>query len=264
MTAPKVWPVFVVYVLAFVAIVAFTIVAAVALHVLYPDIAEAELFNGLPGLLAGGIASSFALGITVLTVSRPLDLGRLRLRPGRETGRDLVAIVLGTLALGQVLDSLTMLAGLGQRGSMAVIRRALEGAGGPDLFAAVLVIGIMAGAAEEIFFRGYMQTRFREAWPAGAAIVTAAAAFGLLHLEWLHALLALMLGLWFGYVTERMGSALPSLAAHVINNSMFTLLTATVGTVTAFAPNVGLAVGSAVIFALCVAFVTRRRAPVAS
>jgi len=73
-----------------------------------------------------------------------------------------------------------------------------------------------------------------------------------------------MLGLWFGYVTERMGSALPSLAAHVINNSMFTLLTATVGTVTAFAPNVGLAVGSGVIFALCVAFVTRRRAPVAS
>jgi len=47
MTAPKVWPVFVVYVLAFVAIVAFTIVAAVALHVLYPDIAEAELFAQL-------------------------------------------------------------------------------------------------------------------------------------------------------------------------------------------------------------------------
>src|SRR2546430_13408692 len=96
------------------------------------------------------------------------------------------------------------------------------------------------------------------------ALPISAAAFGLLHLEWVHALLALMLGLWFGYVTERMGSALPSLAAHVINNSMFTLLTATVGTVTAFAPNVGLAVGSAVIFALCVAFVTRRRAPVAS
>src|SRR5438128_655453 len=128
--APRVWPVFFVYVLAFVAIVAFTIVAAVGLRVLYPDLAESELFNGLPGLLAGGVASSLALSVTVLSVSRPLDLGRLRLRPGRETGRDLVAIVLGTLALGQALDSLTLLAGLGQRGSMAVIRRALEGAAG--------------------------------------------------------------------------------------------------------------------------------------
>jgi len=262
--APRVWPVFFVYVLAFVAIVAFTIVAAVGLRVLYPDLAESELFNGLPGLLAGGVASSLALSVTVLSVSRPLDLGRLRLRPGRETGRDLVAIVLGTLALGQALDSLTLLAGLGQRGSMAVIRRALEGAGGPDLFAAVLVIGIMAGAAEEIFFRGYMQTRLREAWPPGPAIVTAALAFGLLHLEWLHALLALMLGLWFGFVTERMGSALPSLAAHVINNSMFAVLTATLGTITAFGPNLGLAVGSAAVFAVCVAFLGRRRVPIAS
>jgi len=259
---PRVWPVFLVYVLAFVAIVAFTVVAAVALRVLYPDLPEAELFNGLPGLLAGGVASSVALSITVLSVSRPFDLGRLRLRPGRETGRDLVAIVLGTLALGQVLDSLTMLAGLGQRGSMAVIRRALEGAGGPDLFAAVLVIGIMAGGAEEVFFRGYMQTRLREAWSPAAAVVTVALAFGLLHLEWLHALLALMLGLWFGFVTERMGSALPSLAAHVINNSMFTVLTATLGTVTAFAPNLGLAVGSAAIFVACIAFLARRSAPV--
>ncbi len=58
--ALRVWPVFVAYVLAFVAIVAFTVVAAVALRGLYPDLADAELFNGLPGLLAGGIASSVA------------------------------------------------------------------------------------------------------------------------------------------------------------------------------------------------------------
>jgi len=73
-----------------------------------------------------------------------------------------------------------------------------------------------------------------------------------------------MLGLWFGFVAERMGSALPSLAAHVINNSMFTVLTATLGTITAFAPNLGLAVGSAAVFAVCVAFLGRRRVPIAS
>src|SRR5262249_19193098 len=150
-----------------------------------------------------------------------------------------------------------------QRGSMAVIRQALEGAGGSDLFGAILVIGIMAGAAEEIFFRGYMQTRLREAWPKWPAIAATAVGFALLHLEWLHAVLALMLGLWLGFATERVGSALPSIAAHVINNTVFTVLTATVGTLTAFTPNVVLAVGSAAIFAACVAFVARRRTPVA-
>src|SRR5262249_28646682 len=160
--------------------------------------------------------------------------------------------------LGQTLDSVTVLAGLGQRGSMAIIREALQGARGPDLFAAVLVIGIMAGAAEEVFFRGYMQTRLRQAWPPAPAIVPTALAFALLHLEWLHALLALVLGLWLGFVTEQMGSALPAVAAHVVNNTVFTILTATLGSLAGVALNVGLAVGSAIVFGACLAVLARR------
>jgi len=251
--AARVLSVFLVYVVAFVTIIAFTIVAAVALRGLYPELNEADLFNGLPGLLAGGIASSLALTVTVLTVSRPLDLA-----PGHERGQDLVAIIVGTLTLGQMLDSLTMLVGLGQRGSMAMIRRALEGAGGSDLFAAVVVIGIMAGGAEEVFFRGYMQTRLREAWPPSLAVTATALAFALLHLEWLHAVLALLLGLWLGFVTEKVGSALPAVAAHIVNNTVFTLLTATLGTVEGRDLNIGLAAGSAVVFAVCATFLARR------
>ena len=55
-------------------------------------------------------------------------------------------------------------------------RRVLETAVGPDLFGAVVVFGVIAGAAEELFFRGYMQTRLAEAWgPSRAIVVTAAA-----------------------------------------------------------------------------------------
>lgn len=261
MSGPRVWPIFVAYLLAAFSIVSFSLVAAIMLRAAFPEMSEREVFDGLPGLLAGGMASSMALIVTVLIVSRPLDPVRLRLVPGRETGDQLVAMIAGTLALGQVLDSATMLAGLGNRGAMAVIRRAIEGAAGPELFAAVVVIGVLAGSAEEVFFRGYMQTRLRERWPPALAVVVTSVAFGLLHLEWLHAVLALALGLWLGFITERAGSALPAIAAHVVNNVVFTVLTATLGTLHDRTLNMALLAGSAVIFFGCALWIWRRATP---
>jgi len=256
-TPPRLWPVLVAYVLAFVAIVSFSLVAAVMVRAAYPELSEREVFDGLPGLLAGGLASSAALLVTVTIVARPLDAARLRLIPGRETGDQLAAMILGTLALGQLLDSATVLAGLGNRGAMAVIRRAIEGAAGPELFAAVVVIGVLAGSDEEVFFRGYMQARLRERWPVPVAVVVTSAAFGLLHLEWLHAGLALILGIWLGFITEHARSALPAVAAHVINNVVFTVLTATVGTLQDRALNMTLLTFSAVLFFACALWIWR-------
>jgi uncharacterized protein len=223
----------------------------------YPDLSEREVFDGLPGLLAGGMASSAALLVTLLIVARPLEPKSLRLLPGRETADQLASMIVGTLALGQALDSATMLAGLGNRGAMAMIRRAIEGAAGPDLFAAVVVIGVLAGSAEEVFFRGYMQTRLSERWPPATAVVVTSLAFGLLHLEWIHATLALGLGLWLGFITQRAGSALPAVIAHVINNVVFTLLTATVGTPEDRTVNMALLTGSTVIFFGCALWIWR-------
>lgn len=256
-TPPRLWPVFVAYVLAFVAIVSFSLVAAVMVRAAYPELSEREVFDGLPGLLAGGLASSAALLVTVTIVARPLAPGRLRLVPGRETGAQLAAMIVGTLALGQLLDSTTVLAGLGDRGAMAMIRRAIEGAAGPDLFAAVVVIGVLAGSAEEVFFRGYMQARLRERWSVPIAVGVTSVAFGLLHLEWLHAGLAVVLGVWLGLITERAGSALPAVAAHVINNVVFTVITATVGSLQDRSLNMALLTFSAVLFLACALWIWR-------
>jgi hypothetical protein len=151
-----------------------------------------------------------------------------------------------------------MLAGLGQRGSMSAIRQALTGITGGELFAAVVVLGLMAGAAEELFFRGYMQSRLRMAWRAGPAILVTSIAFGLLHMEWIHAAMALVLGLYLGVLTERTGSALPAIVCHVANNSVFTVVTAAVGTVDGRRVNVILLAASIVVFVTCVAFLRRR------
>ena len=249
------------YLLAFVSIVSFSIVAAVMVRAAFPDLSEREVFDGLPGLLAGGLASSTALVVTLLIVARPLEPARLRLLPGRETGPQLAAMIVGTLALGQALDSATVLAGLANRGAMAAIRRAIEGAAGPDLFATVVVIGVLAGSAEEVFFRGYMQTRLRERWRPAIAVAITSAAFALLHLEWIHAVLALGLGLWLGFITEQAGSALPAVVAHVINNVLFTVLTAVFGTLDDRALNMALLAGASVIFFACAYWLHRLPAP---
>jgi uncharacterized protein len=249
---PPIWPVFVTYAGAFVAILAFSILAAAATRALYPDLSDRAIGEGLAGLLAGGIASSAALLTTVLLANRGASLAALRLVPGSESGRALLVMVVGMLAVGQLLDSLTMLAGLGQQGAMALIRRALAEATGPSLFAAVVVIGVLAGSAEEVFFRGYMQTRLGARLPAPAAIVITSACFAVLHVEWLHAVLAFALGLYLGWITELSGSALPAAVCHVVNNALFTMLTAVWGTAESFGLNVGLAAGSALAFAGCV------------
>jgi len=251
---PRVWPIFLVYVAAFVGIVAASLLAIAVVHDLYPDLSPQAVLQALPGLIAGGLASSSVLALTAVVATRPLQPAALRLLPGRERGVDLAAMIVGTLALGQALDSATMLAGLGQQGTLAVIRRALQGASGPDLFNAVIVIGLMAGAAEEVFFRGYMQTHLRARWPAPLAVAVTSACFGLLHLEWLHAILAFILGLYFGALTEMTGSALPAVACHVINNVIFTLLTALAPPVEGFQLNVVLLVVSAVVFIGCLAW----------
>jgi uncharacterized protein len=261
MSEPRVWPIFAAYLLAAFSIVSFSLVAAMMLRAAFPELSEREVVEGLPGLLAFAMASSMALMVTVLIVARPVDPVRLRLAPGRETGDQLVAAILGTLALGQVLDSATILAGLGNRGAMATIRHALENAAGQELFAAVVVIGVFAGSAEEVFFRGYMQSRLRERWSPALAVVVTSVAFGLLHLEWLHAALALALGIWLGFVTERAGSALPAIAAHVINNIVFTVVTATVGTNLDRTVNMALLTGAAVIFFACAFWMRRPSAP---
>lgn len=252
------WPVFVAYLTAFVTIVVFSMFAVAAVTAMYPDVPPETLLRSLPGLLAGATASSAALGLTLALAARGASARALRLVPGRERGRDLVIMMLGLLALGQALDSLAIVLGLGREGALWEARQALAGAAGEQLFAAVVIIGPLAGTAEELFFRGFMQTRLRARWSPPVAVALTSACFALLHIEWLHALMAFVLGLYLGYITERSGSALPAAACHVVNNAAFTVLTALRWTTTAPGPNAVLLAGSVLVAVMCVMLLSRR------
>jgi membrane protease YdiL (CAAX protease family) len=258
----RAWHVFATYGAAVAGIVATTILAIELLRSAYPDVPDAELVRSLPGLLAGALAASSGLLLTLLLVVRPLDAARLRLRPGWETGPTIAVMVLGILALSQTLDSTTRLTGLAERGSLAVLGQVLERARGADLFAAVVVLGFVAGAAEEVFFRGYMQWRLREHWSAGSAVLATSVCFALLHgdVTATHAVAALALGLYLGFVAESTGSTLPAIVCHVVNNVVYTLQTALGLSLAGRDANLVAAAVGVVLFVGCALWV-RRAAP---
>lgn len=260
-TPPPVWVVLVTFAAAAFAILATSIFAGLLLHSLEPDLPPVEVLQSLKGLIAGALASSTALVLTLGFAARGFTLARLRLVPGRERGRDLILAIVGVLSLGQTLDALTVLRGLDDHGAMSVIRKALTGASGPELFLAVVAIGVLAGAAEELFFRGYMQSLLRERWRPALAIGVTAVCFGALHMDLLHAPLAMVLGVYLGFITERAGSALPAVACHVVNNAVYTLLTALVGPLGGRDLNLMLGAASLIVFVGCLAALHRSLPP---
>jgi membrane protease YdiL (CAAX protease family) len=256
-----VWRVFATYGAAVVGIFAASGVALVMLKAVYPDVSDTALIQSLPALLVGSLASSFALMFTILAMVQPTSPAELRLAPGWESGRVLAVMALGMLALGQALDSLVWLIGASNRGTLPVVRRLLETAVGPDLFAAVVVFGIIAGMAEELFFRGYMQTRLAAAWGGTRAVLVTSACFGALHVDTsgVHMLLAFAMGLYLGHVVETSGSVLPAIVCHVINNAAYTLQTAFGGTIHDRRTNAVVAAACVLLFALCLGWLRRVR-----
>ncbi|TVS20118.1 MAG: CPBP family intramembrane metalloprotease [Planctomycetaceae bacterium] len=83
-----------------------------------------------------------------------------------------------------------------------------------------VLVAIVPGVFEEVLFRGYLLTRLAERWHPFWAILVSAMIFSLAHLDPLHSLGVLPLGLWLGAVAWRTGSVWPAVLCHIANNAM--------------------------------------------
>ena len=86
----------------------------------------------------------------------------------------------------------------------------------------VLVIGVLAGLAEETFFRGALQ-RMLAVTPGVrgvAAMWIAALIFSAAHMQFYGFVPRVLLGAFFGYMLYYTGSIWPGIFAHALNNSM--------------------------------------------
>ena len=217
--------------------------------------------DGLPALLVGVPASSLALiAVAWLAAGHPRR-ERLRLLPSPLPAGALAAMIVGTLALSQALESLTHLLGVGPGANLDWIARTLAGAGPLGLLLAVLVIGGLAPVGEELFFRGFMLTRLRQVWSPGPAVLMTALAFGVIHGEWVHGVLAAGIGIFLGIVAERSASVVPAVICHAANNTASVVLSAVVGSPEGRGPNAVLLVLAALVFAASLVWLRRLTPP---
>lgn len=94
----------------------------------------------------------------------------------------------------------------------------------PELLMGVLVIGILAGIGEEMFFRGLIQPKMHLYTGNGhAGVWVTALIFSAIHLQFYGFLPRLFLGGMFGYLYYYSGSLTYPILAHIVNNT-FTVL----------------------------------------
>ena len=93
-----------------------------------------------------------------------------------------------------------------------------------SLIISILIIGVMAGFSEELFFRGALQRILSFSTNAHVAIWLTAFIFSAFHLQFFGFFPRLLLGAFFGYLLYWSGSLWLPIAAHVFNNSMVAIV----------------------------------------
>ncbi len=83
----------------------------------------------------------------------------------------------------------------------------------------VILIGLLPGLIEEVFYRGYVQQRLVQRWGAWSGVIVSSLLFALVHLTPLAIVAVVPLGLWFGYISYRSQSILPTIFCHAFVNS---------------------------------------------
>jgi uncharacterized protein len=182
----------------------------------------------LPTIWALVISNLMTLGLLWLYLKKPERLGALGLdRWSRESlGKTLayaVALIGAALAFNYVYESYVV-----PDVKMQEQLRLLFAAIPKTTFNMALLFfagAILAPIAEEILFRGLLQSSLAHKLPIWAAIGISALIFGAAHLDYYAFPVLAVMGVIFGLLYHLTGSLRVTILAHVINNSAALLLT---------------------------------------
>jgi membrane protease YdiL (CAAX protease family) len=185
-----------------------------------------EMFSTVRGLLlTAGVSSLWIGGVSLVAGAlspRPF-VRRLGLVPPDLSLFGLAIVIVGGLAASQAGDAFLQWSGLGHGEALEHMFQVFRAARGWDVVYAVIVIGLLAGLAEELLFRGYFQRRLVERFGPLAGIAIASVLFALAHFDLRHSLFALGFGAYVGWIAWRTDSIWPGVLVHVVNNTISVL-----------------------------------------
>ena len=231
---PRIWPIILAYAVGFflaegasvgVVLAVATIRAGPRREQIVDEVTRFALSS--EGMMASALVDAVVLGAVAVVVARFLgkDIRRtLRLQPSAANAVGMCAAVGGMLGLGLSCGAASELLGLRGHGVMDMLAQALRSPTPAAFALGIVAIGILPGIAEEIFFRGLIQTQLSARWGRWPAIITTSAAFGLIHLDPVQGSLAFTAGLFLGWTAERFAGVGPSIVAHATNNALFVAL----------------------------------------
>jgi membrane protease YdiL (CAAX protease family) len=258
----RVWTVWVTFFAVLAAFIFVNVIGAVvaALIVLRgrDDIRSVDAFvNALPeailhpwAILSLGLAGQLTLlasAVIAAFLSPEPFVKRLRLTPSTLPALAYPLVMMGALGVGMFYSKLVELLHVQPGGALKVFDDLLHHLTPAQTVAAVLILGVMPGFAEEWLFRGYIQTRLSRAWGRWPAIAIAAALFGIMHMDLWQSPFAALFGVYLGYLAEKSSSIRPTMVCHMFNNSTQILL------VTVLAPYVTSAIEWGILICCLVA-----------
>jgi membrane protease YdiL (CAAX protease family) len=148
---------------------------------------------------------------------------RLRLGPGTFGPLRMLVASVGIVATSAALAiAVRLLPGYDDSTIDSFFRfvTALDGA---SWWLLLLLSGVIAPFAEELFYRGALQSRFVDRFGPATGITVTSVLFGFAHLTALHGLSAFVLGAYLGWIAWISGSCRAAIVAHVVNNSLAVL-----------------------------------------
>ncbi len=108
-----------------------------------------------------------------------------------------------------------------EEGAEATSRILMNGATIPSLIVSVLIVGVLAGFSEELFFRGAFQRIFGQTRVNQHVVIwSVALIFSLFHLQLFGLIPRILLGAFFGYLLWWSKSLWLPIILHVLNNSI--------------------------------------------
>lgn len=179
-----------------------------------------------------------AVATAVLTCNDAASLLAVNKRPQRPMiVMAIITMVVSAPAMSYIIDlnaSMTLpdsLAGLErslrefETEAAASVELALGAHTIPNLVMSLLIVSILAGFSEELFFRGALQRLLQSLHISPAAAVwIAAAIFSAIHMQFFGFVPRMLLGAFFGYLLLLSGSVWVPIIAHAFNNAMFIIL----------------------------------------